>query len=201
MYRITTSLLVVLFASTMGLAQIDTVEMVDDAFVPADITVQEGDTVLWINMGNNVHTTTSGTNCEEDGIWNSGNLNSGEGYGVVFSDAGDYPYYCIPHCAIGMTGSVTVEFPSATKAITVDHNIIHPNPAVDQIWIDLSAFDGQEVHLEFINANGQLVQRIENMQTVEQQRISVADLQNGVYFLKIKDADGIVGTQRFLKTQ
>ena len=89
------------------------VQVKNNVFSPKDLTVARGDTVVWFNAGSAGHTTTSGTGCSPDGLWDSGSLGSGESFSVVFSDAGvaqtgTIPYYCIPHCAVGMKGTVTV---------------------------------------------------------------------------------------------
>ena len=83
-------------------------------FSPRDITIARGDTIAWINLGAAPHTTTSGINCTSDGLWDSGILNSGGSFAVVFDSAGvdtvgTVPYYCIPHCFAAMEGTVTVE--------------------------------------------------------------------------------------------
>ena len=77
-------------------------------FDPADVTINAGETVEWINDAGVPHTSTSGTACTPDGGWDSGTLNSGQRYSHTFSAAGTFPYYCTFHCAAGMTGTVTV---------------------------------------------------------------------------------------------
>jgi len=91
-------------------AQRHVVFMRDPFFDPESLTVAPGDTVVWMNAGVVPHTSTSGTVCGPtgDGKWNSGNVSPGESFARVFQAAGDFPYYCIPHCDLGMTGNVTV---------------------------------------------------------------------------------------------
>jgi len=89
------------------------VEMRDNNFSPKDLVVAVGDTVDWVNVGANTHTTTSGAGCAADGIWNSGSLGSGGTFRAIFdashiTQTGTLPYFCIPHCAMGMTGTITV---------------------------------------------------------------------------------------------
>ena len=86
-----------------------TVEVMDNSFSPESLTISEGDTVIWINKGSSTHTSTSGTDCEPDEIWNSGNLPPEESFSFVFTSRGTFDYFCIPHCEMGMTGSITVE--------------------------------------------------------------------------------------------
>ena len=89
------------------------VEVRNNFFSPIDVTIARGDTVVWFNAGSAGHTTTSGAGCSADGLWDSGGLASGESYSVIFGDngvtqTGTMPYYCVPHCGMGMTGTVTV---------------------------------------------------------------------------------------------
>jgi plastocyanin len=82
-----------------------TVMMEDNYFDPAQVTVEPGTTVTWVQNGNNSHTTTS-----YDGLWDSGLLPGGSGqtFSYTFDEAGTYDYFCIPHEDLGMVGTVTV---------------------------------------------------------------------------------------------
>ncbi len=81
------------------------VTMDDNHFEEADITVEPGTTVTWVQGGNNPHTTTS-----YDGLWDSGIIPGGSGgsFSYTFNEPGTYTYYCKPHENQGMVGSVTV---------------------------------------------------------------------------------------------
>jgi plastocyanin len=82
-----------------------TVRMEDNYFDQANITVEPGTTVTWVHNGQNPHTTTS-----YDGLWDSGLIPGGSGgtFSFTFNEPGTYGYYCIPHEAMGMVGTVTV---------------------------------------------------------------------------------------------
>lgn len=86
-----------------------TVQMAGNSFSPANLTINVGDTVVWMNSGTMIHTSTSGTDCGSDGTWNSGNLNPGETFSFEFKDEGSFDYFCMPHCNLGMVGNITVE--------------------------------------------------------------------------------------------
>ncbi|MDA2920855.1 dockerin type I domain-containing protein, partial [Desulfobacterota bacterium AH_259_B03_O07] len=97
--------------------QIIDVSMEDNFFSPQNLTINEGDTVKWTNMGNNNHTTTSDVGL--GAIWNSDNLfpmpngmPPGAMFQFTFNSVGSFPYFCQFHGApggIGMAGTVTVE--------------------------------------------------------------------------------------------
>lgn len=85
------------------------VQMSGNSFNPQNLTINVGDTVEWMNSDNIIHTSTSGTDCDGDGTWDSGSLNAGESFSFEFKDEGSFDYFCIPHCELGMVGNITVE--------------------------------------------------------------------------------------------
>jgi plastocyanin len=101
--------------SAWGQGQEVTVRMEDNFFDPANITVEPGTTVTWVQSGNNPHTTTS-----YDGLWDSGMIEGGSGgtFSFTFEEPGTYDYFCIPHEDLGMIGSVTVTGGTATASPT-----------------------------------------------------------------------------------
>ncbi len=89
------------------------VQIMDNSFSPKDLTISVGDTVQWVNLGSVQHTSTSGPGCTADGSWNSGLLSHGGTFEVIFDSnhvnrTGTIPYFCIPHCAFGMKGTIAV---------------------------------------------------------------------------------------------
>ncbi len=82
-----------------------TVSMEDNYFDQANITVEPGTTVTWVQNGENPHTSTS-----YDGLWDSGLIEGGAEGSVsyTFEEPGTYSYFCGPHEDQGMVGTVTV---------------------------------------------------------------------------------------------
>jgi plastocyanin len=87
-------------------------------FVPANLTVPRGATVVWTNTGQVQHTVTDdqakAVN-KADAVlppgaqpWDSGLINAGQSYSHTFDVAGQYTYFCIPHESLGMIGRITV---------------------------------------------------------------------------------------------
>lgn len=81
------------------------VSAVDDAFRPMELTVTVGTEVVWTNAGQNPHTVTA-----DDRAFDSGTLEPGQTFSVVFEEAGRVPYYCQIHGepGSGMFGVVIV---------------------------------------------------------------------------------------------
>ena len=113
-----------------------TVRMEDNFFDQANITVEPGTTVTWIQSGNNPHTTTS-----YDGLWDSGMIEGGSGgtFSYTFEEPGRYDYFCIPHESLGMIGSVTVSDATATASPAATALADTGGPPVSSLLIALVA--------------------------------------------------------------
>src|SRR5215203_3621318 len=105
--------LLVFAPSAWAQGQEVTVRMEDNFFEPANITVEPGTTVMWVQSGDNSHTTTS-----YDGLWDSGMIEGGTDgtFSFTFEEPGTYDYFCIPHEDLGMVGTVTVSGGSASAS-------------------------------------------------------------------------------------
>lgn len=102
------------------------VAMYSNKFEPQEYEVGVGDTVVWGNTGSRGHSVTAyddeipeeGTYfasggfdsqaAAEDGWPGEGGIDSGETYEHTFEATGRYGYYCIPHEAAGMVGTIVV---------------------------------------------------------------------------------------------
>ena len=86
-------------------------------FNPSAIPVEQGDYVQWINAGAGSHTTTSGAPCVATGLWNVA-LGAGVQFTRRFLETpGTIPYFCVPHCSFGMTGTVRLTSPIILQAV------------------------------------------------------------------------------------
>ena len=75
---------------------------VGGTFNPGQLTTTVGSTVVWTNMDNEAHTTTSNT-----GLWNSNNVGASSTFSFQFTTTGTFPYRCTIHA--NMTGTVIVQ--------------------------------------------------------------------------------------------
>ena len=75
---------------------------------PEVIDVEVGTTIVWENLDNTVHTSTSGNpDSGPDGLFDSGMMSAGDVYEFTFTEAGTFDYYCTFHP--WMVGTVNVE--------------------------------------------------------------------------------------------
>ena len=90
-------------------------------FDPIGVLIEPGQTVRWVNDGNNVHTSTAyhpangGRSLripEGAEPWDSGYLvNAGDAFEVTLAVEGVYDYLCTPHEIAGMVGRIVVGRP------------------------------------------------------------------------------------------
>ena len=82
-------------------------EETNECYLPADITINVGDTVEWINVDTAAHTVTSGSPADgPSGVFDSSLVMADAVYAFTFEEAGTYDYFCMVHP--WMVGSVTV---------------------------------------------------------------------------------------------
>lgn len=90
-------------------ADVVNVQVSSNVFTPASITIKVGQTVRWTWAGGS-HNVVSGASCSaNDNKFRSGSPQSGGTFEHKFETAGTFPYYCEPHCEMGMKGEVVVQ--------------------------------------------------------------------------------------------
>src|SRR3712207_4642114 len=78
-----------------------------DAYQPNPVQVSVGSTVTWTNNDAQPHTATSGQNVTPDGRFDSGIMAPAATFDFTFTEAGEYPYFCMLHP--NMVGTVSVK--------------------------------------------------------------------------------------------
>ena len=82
-------------------------EETNSCWSPADITINAGDTVHWMNVDTAAHTVTGGSPADgPSGVFDSSLVMIDATYEFTFDDAGSYDYFCMVHP--WMVGSVAV---------------------------------------------------------------------------------------------
>jgi nitrite reductase (NO-forming) len=77
-----------------------------DAYAPNPVQVGVGDMVTWTNDDSQPHTATSGEAVIPDGRFDSGIMAPAATFDFTFTEAGEYPYFCLLHP--NMVGTVSV---------------------------------------------------------------------------------------------
>lgn len=73
--------------------------------------------------------------------------------------------------------------------------LVYPNPTKNEIWIE----SGQPIiEIEILNAKGDLVMRLHNIEPTDNQKVDLKSLLSGLYFVAVKTRQG-VKTQKVFK--
>jgi len=82
-------------------------EETNSCFTPADISINAGDTVHWMNVDTAAHTVTGGSPANgPSGVFDSSLVMADATYAFTFDETGSYDYFCMVHP--WMTGSISV---------------------------------------------------------------------------------------------
>lgn len=103
-----------------------TVTMRDNRFVPQEIRIDPGDTVIWSNQGSRVHDVKS----DERGQFRSGDMEPQDTFSHRFTEEGYYFYHCTYHGAagkVGMWGVVIVGDPPPPEDVEKEKD---PRPKI-----------------------------------------------------------------------
>jgi plastocyanin len=68
------------------------------------LTVSIGDTIVWVNDDENIHTA---THRRDPALFDSGTMEAGDEFSFTFSEEGEVRYFCRFHP--WMTGVITVQ--------------------------------------------------------------------------------------------
>jgi plastocyanin len=115
---------------TAGYAVTNFVSTAGGIFEPSALTINVGDTIVWIQEDVTEHTVTS-----DDLLFGSPTLNFDERFSYTFDSPGFYRYYCTFHGGIGgagMSGVVTVSEPGDNLPPDTPINQSPPNNATNQ---------------------------------------------------------------------
>ncbi len=121
------------------------IEVSDFEFTPADITITEGEVVLWDNLEgfHNVDGRQATYPDNPDSFYSGQAASSPWTFSHTFNVVGEYNYECTPHAAQGMVGTITVEpeqvdptdYPAYNISVVTSNN---PEGVPDSIGISCS---------------------------------------------------------------
>jgi nitrite reductase (NO-forming) len=80
--------------------------LTDEAYELNPVQIRVGDTITWTNDDSQPHTVTSGENAAPDGRFDSGTMAPAADFEHTFTEAGEYPYFCLLYP--NMVGTVSV---------------------------------------------------------------------------------------------
>ena len=171
-------------------ATIYTVAVSNYKFEPKEITINEGDTVVWVNSDghHNVDGMKTAYPSNPESFGNDAGMDWT--YQFIFSTAGTYNYQCDPHVGFGMVGKITVNQKQTTStqiAEKSDRIRVFPNPAKEFINLSIPTSMGSAQMLKIYSITGSLV----DTKTISgnSAKYNLAQLKSGVYFVEIQTSD------------
>ena len=146
------------FLSQAATAATFFVEMRNIQFQPANIVINQGDTVTWTNRDSQAHDTVSGTNLVPSGFWASPLLPRAGTFSFTFNiPPGSYGYYCTPHVQLfGMRGTVTVNATPTVGITSPNNGATVPAGLPFAVTASASDADGNVTRVDFF-ADGNLI--------------------------------------------
>jgi plastocyanin len=159
------ALLTVVLLSSTAQATVHLINVGNFMFTPRHTTITLGDTLRWVWV-NGTHTATSGdtTACAGDGIFSGPLDNTHHTYQYFFTTIGDYPFFCMFHCSMGMHGLITVlpnpnavPEPRPLVAGTAPRLLIFPNPFFTRAGIELRLARAEPVRVEVHDVSGRAI--------------------------------------------
>ena len=118
-------------------------EETNECCLPSMITVNPGDEVVWSNDDSVVHTVTSGTISDADGLFDRNLFMAGETFSHTFDTLGNYDYFCKVHpwmvgqVLVTVGGGIEKELGTITIGSTVESNV-----EIDNLIANVVSSDG-----------------------------------------------------------
>ena len=122
-------------------------EETNACYLPADITINAGDTVEWINVDTAAHTVTGGSPADgPSGVFDSSLVMGGAVYAFTFEETGSYDYFCMVHP--WMVGSVTVTEGAMIEETMMEEEVVEETMMEEEVVEEMVAEEptGPQTH-------------------------------------------------------
>ena len=165
-------------------------------FIPANVTVNVGDTIVWV-WAAGFHTTTSTNIPLGAAPWDAPVDQTNQMFMYQVAVEGEYEYICTFHESMGMIGHITVLGTSGlTSVATTQANIINNLVQRD---LEIKFNSGKNWQVELRSLTGAMVKQFfVATETGKTELFPVADLPNGIYIVRLSDGQ-TTRSQRIIK--
>jgi len=170
------------------------------SFSPANLTIDQGDIVIW-NNNLGTHNVNGSTTTFSNNPVSFGNTvqNAPWEYSFTFNVAGEYRFQCDPHSG-SMQGTITVNTVTSIDESDKNEEIkIYPSPVSDYLFfepVDSEFFNYSGVKL--FNLNGKMVFG-QSLETNERFKIDISHLEPSIYFYQLQNRNGNTVTGKIIK--
>ncbi len=165
-------------------------------FNPANITVNVGDTIMWM-LSAGTHTTTS-TNIPVGATpWDAPINTANQMFMYQATVEGEYEYICSIHESMGMIGRITVLGTSGIYSISETQAKILNNLVQQDLEIKFNS--AKKWQIELMSLTGAKVKHFTVATEVgKTESFAVSDLPNGIYIVRFSDGQAS-RSQRIIK--
>jgi plastocyanin len=169
----------------ISLATTHIVNVEDYEFNPAVLTVNVGDTIMWM-WDHGFHTTTSTTIPAGSSSWNSAVDQSNPMFTYVISTPGSYDYICIYHESMGMVGHIEATGTTGIEQANADLSFLAGTVCNSTVKINYPS-DSHHWQIELQDLTGKTVKSFTSVAAERRESFMIEDLSTGVYILTIND--------------
>ena len=166
-------------------------------FVPDEVTIQPGDTVIF-DLGP-IH---NAVEVSEE-TWLAGDTTSNGGFRlplgggtVTLTEVGTHYYVCQPHASLGMKGIIHVEIPNSLSG---NHTIeelqlcAYPNPASDLLELSFNIENAGMIQVNLIDLSGRTISTLIDKEFAAgryTESIPFGNIEPGHYILFVRTKSG-----------
>lgn len=170
-------------------------------FNPNNITVNTGDTIMWIWFEGS-HTTTSTQIPIGATAWNELINFNDTNYMYLPVIAGTYNYVCSPHQSMGMTGQFTVVNTSSLsenviEGATLNGSMIGSDQLMVRFNLPVQSVVTVRMYDLIGNVVGTFLSDVRQHAGSYEERFLLPSLRSGIYMLQLQTAEGVL-TKRVL---
>lgn len=193
-----------------GSAATIVIEVGDNFYRPADVTIKPGDVVRWVNVGSNSHPTVSDSNPAAWATFTISPAANNTSKEVSFATAGTFNYHCAAHSVlsngqwIGQTGVIRVSGTAtptlAAKALLPSMSVF-PNPSRGVVTISVAQkLPWSDYKFRINNILGREVRTVTLRPEAADggMSLNLSDLPAGMYFYSLVQNDKVVSTRRLV---
>ncbi len=197
MKKITYALFIILISmSKISSASMVMVGVENFVFNPANITVNVGDTIMWM-LSAGTHTTTSTNIPVGAASWDAPINTANQMFMYQVTVEGEYEYICSIHESMGMIGRITVLGTSGINSISETQAKILNSMVQDDLKIKFNSSKNWQIGL--MSLTGAMVKQFSVVTEAGRiESFSLSDLPNGIYIIRFSDGQASK-SQRIIK--
>jgi len=187
-------LFLLFFLSILGISFAQTahvVEVKNFEFVPVNVDIAVGDTVVW-QWVDGTHTTTSDSTVGQN-VWDEPIDIAHQVFRFVITAPGVHHYHCTPHLSQGMIGTITATISGVEDELNSPEKFQlsqnYPNPFNPTTRIEFRIADFGFVSLKVYDNLGREIETLINEEKSAGEyevELNAANLPSGIYFYELK---------------